>query len=48
MYDALVKNKVKAEMHIFPAGGHGFGMFNSKAKAFGLSGQKFGWVIMDG
>ena len=28
-YDALVKNKVKAEMHIFQAGGHGFGLNNA-------------------
>ncbi|MFB9842280.1 alpha/beta hydrolase [Mucilaginibacter ginsenosidivorans] len=27
-YDALVKNKVKAEMHLFQAGGHGFGLNN--------------------
>jgi acetyl esterase/lipase len=25
-YDALVKNKVKAEIHIFVSGGHGFGL----------------------
>lgn len=31
-YDALVKNKVKAEMHIFQAGGHGFGLINPKSK----------------
>jgi len=31
-YDALVKNKVKAEMHIFEEGGHGFGMNNPKNK----------------
>jgi acetyl esterase/lipase len=31
-YDALVKNKVKAEMHIFQEGGHGFGMNNPKSK----------------
>jgi acetyl esterase/lipase len=31
-YDALVKNKVKAEMHIFEEGGHGFGMNNPKSK----------------
>jgi acetyl esterase/lipase len=31
-YDALLKNKVKAEMHIFQAGGHGFGLNNSKSK----------------
>jgi acetyl esterase/lipase len=31
-YDALLKNKVKAEMHLFQEGGHGFGMINSKNK----------------
>jgi acetyl esterase/lipase len=31
-YDALLKNKVKAEMHIFQAGGHGFGLNNPKSK----------------
>lgn len=30
-YDALVKNKVKAEIHIFQEGGHGFGLNNSKS-----------------
>ncbi|HEY4194339.1 MAG TPA: alpha/beta hydrolase [Mucilaginibacter sp.] len=38
-YDALVKNKVKAEMHIFEEGGHGFGMNNSKNKD-----KWFDWV----
>ena len=28
-YNALLKNKVKAEMHIYTAGGHGFGLYNS-------------------
>jgi acetyl esterase/lipase len=32
MYQALLKNKVKAEMHLFPAGGHGFGLLNPKSK----------------
>lgn len=27
-YQACVKNKVPAEMHIYPKGGHGFGMYN--------------------
>lgn len=27
-YQALLKNKVPAEMHIYPSGGHGFGMIN--------------------
>jgi acetyl esterase/lipase len=31
-YDALLKNKVKSEMHLFQAGGHGFGLNNSKSK----------------
>jgi acetyl esterase/lipase len=30
-YDALVKNKVKAEMHIFQEGGHGFGLNNPRS-----------------
>ncbi|HEX5024217.1 MAG TPA: alpha/beta hydrolase, partial [Agriterribacter sp.] len=31
-YQALVKNKVPAEMHIYQNGGHGFGMQNSTTK----------------
>lgn len=31
-YDALLNAKVKAEMHIFEAGGHGFGLNNPKSK----------------
>lgn len=31
-YDALLSSKVKAEMHIFQAGGHGFGLNNPKSK----------------
>ncbi len=27
-YQACIKNKVPAEMHIYPTGGHGFGMYN--------------------
>ena len=27
-YEALVRNGVKAELHIYPSGGHGFGMLN--------------------
>jgi acetyl esterase/lipase len=29
-YEALVANKVPAEMHLYPKGGHGFGMVNPK------------------
>lgn len=38
-YDALLKNKVKAELHLFQEGGHGFGMNNSKNK-----GKWFEWA----
>jgi acetyl esterase/lipase len=31
-YEALLANKVKAEMHLFEAGGHGFGLNNPKSK----------------
>jgi acetyl esterase/lipase len=31
-YDELLRNKVKAEMHIFQEGGHGFGLNNPKSK----------------
>jgi dipeptidyl aminopeptidase/acylaminoacyl peptidase len=27
-YQACIRNKVPAEMHIYPKGGHGFGMYN--------------------
>ena len=32
-YDALLANKVKAEMHIFQTGGHGFGLNNPRNKS---------------
>jgi acetyl esterase/lipase len=31
-YQALLDNKVKAEMHIYPEGGHGFGLYNKTTK----------------
>ncbi len=31
-YDALIGHKVKAEMHVFQAGGHGFGLVNDKSR----------------
>ena len=31
-YDALLQNKVKAEIHIYQAGGHGFGLHNGTTK----------------
>jgi len=31
-YEALIKANIKAEMHLFQAGGHGFGLDNPKSK----------------
>ncbi len=31
-YQALIKNKVPAELHIYEKGGHGFGMHNPTTK----------------
>lgn len=31
-YDALLNAKVKGELHIYQAGGHGFGLYNPKSK----------------
>jgi dipeptidyl aminopeptidase/acylaminoacyl peptidase len=31
-YEALQKNNVPAELHIYPMGGHGFGMNNPTTK----------------
>lgn len=31
-YEALLKNNVPVEMHLYPAGGHGFGLNNNKSK----------------
>ena len=31
-YDTMLQHKVKGELHIFQAGGHGFGLNNSKSK----------------
>jgi acetyl esterase/lipase len=49
MYEALLKNKVKAEMHLFPAGGHGFGLVNPKSKSLWFEWAKVwmgdnGWL----
>jgi acetyl esterase/lipase len=33
-YHALLDNKVKAEMHVYQAGGHGFGLHNKTTKDF--------------
>ncbi len=48
-YEALIKNKVSAEMHIYKSGGHGFGMHNSTTKDEWMERcenwmQSMGWV----
>ena len=43
-YDALLSAKVKAEMHIFEEGGHGFGINNQKSKDKWIDWAK-NWLI---
>jgi len=46
-YDALVNAKVKAEMHIFESGGHGFGLNNPRSKDKWIDWAK-NWMDQDG
>ncbi|MGZ3755132.1 MAG: alpha/beta hydrolase [Mucilaginibacter sp.] len=46
-YDALVKNKIKAEMHIYTAGGHGFGLNNATSKQHWFDWCR-DWMIANG
>ncbi|MEO6915541.1 MAG: alpha/beta hydrolase [Chitinophagaceae bacterium] len=46
-YEALLKNKVPAEMHIYPGGGHGFGMENSTTPDKWMDHLK-NWFEMNG
>ena len=43
-YEALLAAKVKAEMHLFEEGGHGFGMINSKNKGKWMDWAK-DWMV---
>lgn len=47
MYNALLQNKVPTEMHLFPKGGHGFGLNNPKSKAKWFDWAK-GWMDDNG
>jgi len=40
---ACIKNKVPAEMHLYPKGGHGFGM-NNKTTADKWFGRLINWM----
>jgi acetyl esterase/lipase len=42
-YQACIKNKVPAEMHLYPAGGHGFGMFNKTTRDNWVE-RMFNWI----
>ena len=44
LYDALLKNKVSVEMHIYPEGGHGFGLAIGKGTVSTWSGLLIGWL----
>ena len=46
-YDALLFNKVKGELHIFEAGGHGFGLNNPRSKDKWIDWAK-NWLIENG
>ncbi|MDB5115779.1 MAG: alpha/beta hydrolase [Mucilaginibacter sp.] len=46
-YSALAKAGVKAEMHIFQAGGHGFGLHNKKTKDYWFDWCK-NWLDANG
>jgi acetyl esterase/lipase len=45
-YEALKKNKVAAEMHIFPTGGHGFGMALGKGSLEKWPNLLFEWLAL--
>jgi acetyl esterase/lipase len=49
-YEALIKNKVSAEMHIYEKGGHGFGLYNKTTKDIWIDRldswmQANGWLV---
>lgn len=46
-YDALLQNKIKAEMHIYTAGGHGFGLINTSTKDYWMDRFK-NWLDANG
>lgn len=42
-YQACIKNKIPVEMHLYPAGGHGFGMFNKTTRDNWVE-RMFNWL----
>ena len=41
----LIKNKVPAEMHLFPVGGHGFGLARGKGALEEWPNLLFDWIL---
>jgi acetyl esterase/lipase len=46
-YNALAKNKVPAELHVYPKGGHGFGMINKTTPDQWMD-RLFNWMKANG
>ena len=46
-YSALAKNKVQSELHVYPKGGHGFGM-NNKTTSDQWMDRLFNWMKSNG
>lgn len=46
-YDALIKNKVPAEMHLYQSGGHGFGLYIKNSKELWMEPCK-NWMLLNG
>jgi acetyl esterase/lipase len=44
LYEALTKNGIPAEMHIYPKGGHGFGLINPTSRDLWMEQAK-NWMI---
>ena len=46
-YNALVKNKVPAELHLYQSGGHGFGLYMKNSKELWMDRCK-NWLLLNG
>ena len=46
-YNALIKNKIPAEMHLYQSGGHGFGLYMKNSKELWMDRCK-NWLFLNG
>ena len=46
-YEALIKNKIPAELHIYEKGGHGFGMYNKTTNDMWID-RLYNWMKANG